>query len=84
MSKVYKYNIDWQVTRVKAKDIKDIDDKLEYISSFYKKHKNKENQERIINWAKGLKIAYPKSKIDIHSKIDLFIDALKKVVIMLS
>lgn len=62
--KVYKYDIDWQMTRVQLKAIKDIEEKIKFVSKFYKKYKSQANKERILNWIDGLIIVKSLSSND--------------------
>tara|TARA_R110000824_G_scaffold62061_5_gene164569 strand:- start:4833 stop:5240 length:408 start_codon:yes stop_codon:yes gene_type:complete len=68
---VNKFNIRWQLVRVKAKKIKDVENKIEFVLNFLKKNNSKENFGRIINWLKMARLGYKDT-----NKRQLFIDAL--------
>lgn len=53
-----KFNIYWQIVRVKARDIKDVHAKLKYVLDFLNKHKNIHNYERVLNWVQMTGVAY--------------------------
>ena len=53
-----KFNIYWQVVRVKARDIKDVHDKIKYVLDFLNRHKNIHNYERVLNWVQMTGVAY--------------------------
>mgnify|MGYP003630828843 CR=1 FL=1 len=55
---VNKFNIRWQLVRVKAKKIKDVENKIEFVLNFLKKNNSKENFGRIINWLKMARLGY--------------------------
>lgn len=57
MHKVYKYDIDWQITRARLKKIKSISEKLDFAMNFLKAHSTQLNKDRVLNWAEGLRIA---------------------------
>ena len=49
MARVNKFNIAWQIERVKARSIKDVNQKVKHVVSFLNKNKSKENYERVLN-----------------------------------
>lgn len=74
MARVNKFNIAWQIERVKARSIKDVNQKVKHVVSFLNKNKSKENYERVLNWLKMTKVAY---RSEAQRKI--FDDAIAKV-----
>ena len=68
---INKFNISWQPVSVKAKNIKDVENKIEFVLNFLKKNNSKENFGRIINWLKMARLGYKDT-----NKRQLFIDAL--------
>ena len=56
--KVNKFNIHWQIVRMKAKKIKDVEKKLKYVYDFLEDHKNIHNYWRVYNWAKMSSYAF--------------------------
>lgn len=56
-NKVYKYDIDWQITRANLKKIKSIEAKLTFAMEFLRNHSTQLNKDRVLNWAEGLRIA---------------------------
>jgi hypothetical protein len=70
--KINKFNIHWQIERVKVKNIKDVSKKLESIKSFLIANNNIFNMERIRNWANMLMV----SNISINDKklVNVFIN----------
>ena len=53
-----KFNWHWQLVRVNARDIKDVDKKIEYVTNFLGQHKNAHNFERVHNWLRMTGVAY--------------------------
>ena len=74
MARVNKFNIAWQIERVKARSIKDVNQKVKHVVSFLNKNKSKENYERVLNWLKMTKVAY---RSEAQRKV--FDDAIAKV-----
>jgi hypothetical protein len=58
-----KFNIHWQIVRVNARKLKDVGEKIDYVKRFIVKHPNIFNFDRVMNWAKMTKVAYPKHSI---------------------
>lgn len=56
--RVDKFNISWQIVRAKARNIKNVDDKIKYIVNFLNKEKNIHNFGRVINWLKMTALGY--------------------------
>lgn len=56
--KVNKFNIHWQIVRVKARSISDIDDKLNFVLTFLDQNKNVFNFHRVRNWLKTSAMSY--------------------------
>ena len=71
---INKFNISWQLVRVKARKIKDVESKIEFVLNFLKKNNSKENFSRIVNWLKMTRLGYKDM-----NKRQLFIDALNMV-----
>jgi hypothetical protein len=56
---ITKYNIHWQVQRVKMKhSTRELEGKLLQVFSFFIKYHTEDNKERIINWLEGLAMGY--------------------------
>ena len=54
-----RFNIDWQVARVNARSIKDIDTKIDYVFDFLTKHgSSKHNYDRVKNWLNMSRLGY--------------------------
>ena len=45
-----KWNINWQVARVRAKKIKDVQGRVEFMQEWLNLHNHYENVDRIKNW----------------------------------
>jgi len=56
--KTNKFNIHWQITRVNAKSLKDVRQKVDYVMDFLYSNKNIHNYNRVMNWLKMTSIAY--------------------------
>lgn len=54
---IYKYNLRWQIRRINNKKI-DLFLKLQNMLSFVLTYSSYENKERVLNYLKGLKLAY--------------------------
>lgn len=72
-----KFNIYWQIVRVRARKPKDVRHKIEYIKQFINDHPNIYNFDRVLNWAKMTKIAYPDPSSQ-RSLFDKFIEYLEE------
>ena len=53
-----KFNIHWQIVRVKARSIKDVDAKVDFVMDFLNSNKNVHNKDRVSNWLKMTSYAY--------------------------
>jgi hypothetical protein len=71
-NKTNKFNIHWQIVRTKARSIKSVKEKLEYVLGFLKQNPNQHNYNRIANWVKMTGVAYP----DGSPQREAFTDAL--------
>ena len=56
--RINKFNIGWQIVRVQARSIKNIDKKIEHVMTFLNKNKNVHNYGRVLNWMKMTGVAY--------------------------
>lgn len=56
--RVNKYNLKWQIVRVRVKDFNDVSSKLKEVLYFYEHNDSRENLERVLNWAKMTKLSY--------------------------
>lgn len=80
-SKTNKFNIHWQIVRTKARNIKNVDEKIDYVLNFLKQNPNKHNFKRVLNWIKMTGLGYPeateqreafvKAEQKIHSYYDI-------------
>lgn len=66
--RVYKYYTYWQIQRVRAKDLKTTEDKLNQMELFLLKESTMSNLKRVINWANGLNLTVKDPKIDEFKK----------------
>jgi len=57
-SKVYKYNLLWQLVRMQNKKIKRLQDKLYNVTMFLHKYASAQNKERVLNYLEGLALGY--------------------------
>lgn len=73
--KVNKFNINWQIARVGARDIKDVDSKIKHVMNFLDANKNTHNYGRVHNWVKMTGVAY---KGDDRKKFETALDSLEK------
>lgn len=74
-SRVNKFNIKWQIARVNARDIKDVDDKIDHVMKFLDSNKNVHNYGRVHNWVKMTGVAY---KGDDRKKFEDTLDSMEK------
>lgn len=72
-----KFNIHWQIVRVNARDLKDVGDKIDYVKRFIVKHPNIFNFDRVMNWSKMTRVAYPKNSTE-RSLFTNFISQLEQ------
>jgi len=72
---VNKFSIDWQICRVRARSIKDVDNKIKFVISFLETYRSKENVERVLNWLKMTRVGYKDEAI--RKKFDRVIDDVK-------
>jgi len=73
MAKTNKFNIHWQIVRTNARDIKDVDKKIQYVIRFLNANKNIHNYERVMNWLKMTAVAYK------GSQREKFIDVIEDI-----
>lgn len=57
---ISKYNLDWQVVRVLAKDFKSVEEKCAWVRNFFDNYACKANWERVVNYLEGLHHGYRK------------------------
>lgn len=77
MPHVNKFNIRWQIVRTKARSIKDVNQKVEFVKSFLTQHNSKENYARVKNWMTMTALAYrEQDKKDAFIKGKLFIETI--------
>jgi len=55
---VNKFHIDWQIVRVKARTIKNVDDKILFVKTFLIENNSYENKMRVKNWAIMTRMGY--------------------------
>jgi hypothetical protein len=53
-----KFNLSWQLTRVKARKIKDVDKKIDFVLFYLENNKNCHNLDRVSNWLRMTSLAY--------------------------
>lgn len=53
-----KFNLAWQLTRMKARDIKTVPEKIAFVMNFLNKHPNIHNYARVFNWLKMTSLGY--------------------------
>ena len=69
-----KWDINWQIVRVNAKQIKDYDTKFHYVIDWFKEHPSENNYGIIKNWIKMTCMGYKKSPttwIEIIDKVKI-------------
>lgn len=71
MSKVDKFTVRWQITRIQLKQIKDINAKLSYARNFLNSC-TQEDKERLLNWIDGLALGYKTKQINTYNLIESF------------
>ena len=54
-----KFDIQWQIVRTQARDIKDPEKKVDFVLEFLFDHPNIPNKERVLNWLRMTSVAYP-------------------------
>jgi hypothetical protein len=55
---VNKFDINWQIVRTDARDIKDVTEKISHVMRFLNDHPTKENYGRVHNWLRMTKLGY--------------------------
>ena len=55
---INKFNNKWQLERLSLKDVKDVDKKLDKLTSFLNKNVNKHMYARCLNWLRMTKVSY--------------------------
>lgn len=55
---VNKFDIDWQIVRTHARDIKNVDQKIKYVLNFLDNNPTEDNYGRIHNWLRMTKLGY--------------------------
>ena len=74
--KVNKFNAAWQITRLNAKQEKDVIKKIAGVMQYYKDNKTISDLNRVLNWLRMTKLPYKATPI----KQALFDNAIKKIV----
>lgn len=79
MSKVNKFNADWQLVRVQARDIKEPAQKVYLVYSYLRQNPTKENAGRVLNWAQMTKLGYKSNQdaLDHLNNLISYIDKTK-------
>jgi len=72
--KVNKYNIHWQVVRFRAKDIRNVKQKLEYVMDWLRHNNSVENFERVKKWMQMSPYGFKE-----HAVKELYKDALLEI-----
>lgn len=65
-----KYNLLWQLTRVKNKKEEYLGNKILNVIMFLNKYPSQENKDRVINYLKGVKLAYKNFQDAISTHIE--------------
>lgn len=73
--KTNKFNIHWQITRTRARQIKDVPEKIAFVLKFLKNNKNTFNVVRVLNWLEMTKLGYSKTP-QVNSQFE---DAIKQI-----
>ena len=72
-----KFNIHWQIVRVKARSIKDVDAKVDFVMDFLNSNKNVHNKDRVSNWLKMTSYANKdRSAFDVEINGDFILEDL--------
>lgn len=74
---ISKYHLDWQVTRVLAKDLKTAEEKIFHVLDFLQRFKSIQNHERVFNYLEGLSLGYKKRDLRSYNIILKHIEDLK-------
>lgn len=74
-----KFNIHWQIVRVKLRQVKDVRDKINAALKFLNDNKNAHNYERVLNWLKTTKMGYSGAGSDTLEKFDGAVVYLKRM-----
>ncbi|MFA7127910.1 MAG: hypothetical protein WC136_01935 [Sphaerochaeta sp.] len=56
--KVNKFNPLWQIARLRAKEIKNVNEKIKFIMEYLERNKNIYDKNRVENWLKTTRMAY--------------------------
>tara|TARA_R110000824_G_scaffold1445_3_gene7292 strand:- start:3867 stop:4271 length:405 start_codon:yes stop_codon:yes gene_type:complete len=74
MKRVNKFNIHWQLVRVNARAVKNVEDKIRFVINFLYENQNIHNYGRVYNWLKMTRLGYK----ELDRK--LFDNALEEIV----
>ena len=58
---INKFQIDWQIARLRARKEKGVEGKLQVVTSFLSDFPSLENYDRVMNWLKMTRVAYKDS-----------------------
>lgn len=58
-----KFNPAWQLTRLKARKVKDVDQKINLVLQYYKMNQTKADLSRVLNWLRTTSMAYKSSPL---------------------
>ena len=75
-NRINKFNTLWQIARVEAKNIKDVDQKIEHVKKCLLDNPSPENLGRVTNWTSMTKLGYKKSSMESVLKFEDFLDYL--------
>lgn len=74
---VNKFNTLWQVARLKAKENKDVDSKINIVRENLFDNPSPENYGRVFNWTQMTKLGYKNSSLESVKKFEDFLDYLE-------
>jgi len=61
---ISKYHLDWQITRVKAKKLKTVQEKCAHVRAYFDAMPSEQNWERVVNYLEGLSMGYRKKNAE--------------------
>lgn len=75
-----KFNAAWQLQRTKAKLIKNVDQKILFVCSYFFQNKTVQDKQRVLNWLNMTKVAYKENMV--RCKFDVALNEVKQVCVV--
>lgn len=75
---ITKYDNEWQLTRMRAKDVSTPQEKIDIVLDYLNKEKTSDAWERVYNWLEGLERGYRNNNADAVTLINSYLSMLQQ------